>query len=531
MNQSDPFEFERREALLESWVDVRSRIAALEAQAAALLGERLDVMDAEIAEAPRDRDAIWRSLMAEYAAAGRMSKGSIEYAFVDALHLRELPTVAAAFADGRVTAAHVREIVRSADVVREAIVNQVVAPETLRLYEEAVLVVAEAESPARTRAHARQMATVLAEQTVRERHERAHDERAVTIRSVGDGLVLLSAVLPEYLAVAIHDRLTQLARTVVAARNGALARSAGDDAAAVARADAEAWDAESAAAVAAGDAIFGLGDTFTRDPFSGRPFADDPFVSESCLPWDQPYSFVDGHYVPHSQLPPTDTDGGMSGPGASSFLEGPSPDGRAFEGESRTIDTRTLDQVRADLFADLLLVSDPSAAHGHGLNGVTARIQVTVAATTLADIDHRLAHLDGHGPLHPDIARQLAGRHSGWTRMFLDPRGHVTQTDTYTPTEPMKRHLRARDEHCRFFGCLAPATRCDIDHQHDHARGGPTSIDNLAHLCRAHHMLKHPDVPDAHRWFASQAPDGTITWRSPLGRTYDDHLPQRVMFV
>jgi hypothetical protein len=76
-----------------------------------------------------------------------------------------------------------------------------------------------------------------------------------------------------------------------------------------------------------------------------------------------------------------------------------------------------------------------------------------------------------------------------------------------------------------------PVHRCDIDHNHDHARGGKTQIDNLAHLCRRHHTLKHPDIPDAHRWTARQERDGTITWHSPLGRDYTDRPTHRVMFI
>ncbi|KJQ52782.1 HNH endonuclease signature motif containing protein [Microbacterium sp. SA39] len=194
-------------------------------------------------------------------------------------------------------------------------------------------------------------------------------------------------------------------------------------------------------------------------------------------------------------------------------------------------DTRTWDQVQADLFADLLLTADPSAAHGDGLDNVQGRVQVTIAASTLAGADDRPAELDGYGPIHPGIARELAGRNTGWSRLFLDPDGMVRETDTYTPTEGMRRFLRARDQHCRFPGCRMPVHRCDVDHTYDHARGGQTRVDNLAHLCRSHHTLKHPDVPDAHRWTARQRPDGTITWRSPLGHTYEDSTPRRVMFV
>lgn len=194
-------------------------------------------------------------------------------------------------------------------------------------------------------------------------------------------------------------------------------------------------------------------------------------------------------------------------------------------------DTRTLDQVRADLLTDLLLASDPSAAHGSGLDNITARIQVTLSASTLAGADDRAAELDGHGPLHPDIARALAGRHTGWSRLFLDPTGMVVETDTYTPTEGMRRHLRARDQHCRFPGCRTPVHRCQIDHNHDHAKGGRTTIGNLSHFCPGHHVLKHPDIDERHRWTARARPDGSIRWTSPIGRTYIDRPPRRVMFV
>ena len=194
-------------------------------------------------------------------------------------------------------------------------------------------------------------------------------------------------------------------------------------------------------------------------------------------------------------------------------------------------DTRTFDQIRADLLSDLLLSSDPSEANGAGLENVSARIQVTVAASTLAGDDDRPAELDGHGPLDPDVARGLAGRCTGWSRLFLSSTGLVTETDAYSPTEQMRRFLRARDQHCRFPGCRMPVHRCEIDHNHDHARGGRTRIDNLSHFCTTHHSLKHPDIDEQHRWKARQTPDGSITWTSPLGRDYVDPPRRRVMFV
>jgi hypothetical protein len=436
---------EERRRVLDAWVENRRQVAVLEAQACELLVEQIGFHDADVAESPFHREAIFRSMVAEFSAAGRIPKGSIEFAFTDARTLsEELPAVRAAFAAGRVSAGHVRQITRASAIVSEAIRNKEVDADVMGLYETAVLVFAERETAARTGAHAKQVAAALVGETVVERHQRAAGERSVSIRSVGDGLELLSAVLPEWAAVAIKDRLDQMARHVMNTRDDREC-DPGDD-----------------------DVIHGDG-----------TFAVDPDANVQHIPADD----------------------------------------------------RTWDQVQADLFMDLLLAADPSEAQGSGLDNIQGRIQVTVSGSTLTGADNRPALLDGHGPLHPDIARAFAGRHTGWSRLFLGPDGMGTETDTYTPTAQMCRFLRARDQHCRFPGCRMPVHRCDIDHAHDHAQGGPTRLNNLAHLCRTHHTLKHPDIPDRHRWTVRQHHDGTLTWHSPLGREYRDSAPPRVMFT
>ncbi|WP_309065002.1 HNH endonuclease signature motif containing protein [Microbacterium sp.] len=540
-------DLERREALLDEWVSTRREIAKLEARLAGLAAERMRMLDEDIRENPAHRDSTYRSMVAEYSAAGRVSKGAVEYAFLDAATVMdELPAVRAAFEEGRIDAAHAREIARALSPITAAIRAGQADPDVIDLYQAAVLVVAETDSPMRTRAHARQVAAALAGQSVTERHRNAKAERSVTVRSVGDGLALLTAILPEYLAMAIHDRLTRIAQEadwepdidaiLLAIRLAEAEHRAHTDAAqdepepvitdddesgseAAEEPEAEA-DAETDATPADGDreaaadVIFGDGDTFTTDPFPPPPPGCDrgsPPGAESAGedPWEW-----------------------MNDPEVAGILARV----RADAGEHPDVihfsaDTRTLDQMRADLLTDLLLTTDPSTVHGPALGNITARIQITVNATTLTGADDHPASLDGHGPLDPDIARHLAGNHTGWTRLFLDPTGLVTSTDTYTPTEPMRRFLRARDQHCRFPGCRMPVYRCQIDHNHDHALGGPTATDNLSHLCLTHHALKHPDVPDAHRWTARQTADGSIHWTSPLGRHYTDHPTRRVMFI
>jgi hypothetical protein len=98
------------------------------------------------------------------------------------------------------------------------------------------------------------------------------------------------------------------------------------------------------------------------------------------------------------------------------------------------------------------------------------------------------ADLTGYGPIDPDLARQLAGRAAGWDRLFTSPTtGAVLAIDRYRPSRDQLRMLRARDEHCRFPGCRQPLPRCDVDHTVAREHDGPTSVTNLAHLCRRHH--------------------------------------------
>ena len=138
-----------------------------------------------------------------------------------------------------------------------------------------------------------------------------------------------------------------------------------------------------------------------------------------------------------------------------------------------------------------------------------------------------VCELRSYGPISSDSARAVAATAKSWNRVFVDAdSGAVLAVDRYRPSEEMRRFLVARDGHCRFPGCRVPTQRCDIDHTRDAAQGGPTATDNLAHLCRGHHTLKHHSD-----WRTTQDSGGVLTWTSPTGRTYTDrpreHLPER----
>ncbi len=202
----------------------------------------------------------------------------------------------------------------------------------------------------------------------------------------------------------------------------------------------------------------------------------------------------------------------------------------------RDHDRRALDQIRADIAADMLLTVDPSALDGSAVESIRPRVQVTIPVRSLAGVtggeEVDIAELDGVGLVDPALVRELAGLAAGWDRLFVDPvTDAVVRTDRYRPTEAMRRFLRARDQHCRFPGCRRPAERTDLDHNHDHARGGPTANDNLAHFCRGHHALKHPDLRARHRWSVRQLSHGVLEWISPAGKTYIDEPPARLVFA
>ncbi|MFS0866348.1 DUF222 domain-containing protein [Microbacterium sp. 179-B 1A2 NHS] len=212
--------------------------------------------------------------------------------------------------------------------------------------------------------------------------------------------------------------------------------------------------------------------------------------------------------------------------------DGPVPEG-AFRRTNGTdavdvvaTDKRPIDQVRADLFADLLLAGTPALddtidTSAGPLGAIRARVQVVLPASCLDGTDDGPADLIGRSPIDTLTARTLAGAVGIWERMFTDPvTGTTVAVDSYRVPLPMRRYLQARDQHCRFPGCRVPAIRCEIDHTHDHALGGRTELRNLAHLCQRHHSMKQFTA-----WRVRQLQGGVLEWTSPAGRTYREDAP------
>ncbi len=211
-------------------------------------------------------------------------------------------------------------------------------------------------------------------------------------------------------------------------------------------------------------------------------------------------------------------------------------------------DDRNLDQLRADIAIGWLtegahgtLVRRPAGVCGGHLVGngdvatmclprpSAALLNVTVAATTLLEVDEEPATL--HGPAGPvmvpaPLARELAHspRTERWRRLLYDKTSGVL-TDVksgYHPPPRMTAFVRARDGH-RSRLPISCATHLELDHlrPYDHGRpadGGQTTPSNLVSDGLRDHHLKS----DRALTMTGDAND-VLTITTPSGRSYPSH--------
>ena len=194
-------------------------------------------------------------------------------------------------------------------------------------------------------------------------------------------------------------------------------------------------------------------------------------------------------------------------------------DGLAFELLKAPDETRTMAQLRADVLADILT----GRHHPTTGVGVGVTVALTIPVMSLLGRSDQPAVLEGVGPIDLDTARTLAATAPSLTRLLTDPiTGTVLTMDQrqYRPSKALKRWLAIRDVTCTFPGCGRRASDCDIDHVTDWAHGGATTADNLAHLCRNHHTIKHNT-----KWQVQKPPGQPSRWTSPTGHTRANDPP------
>lgn len=473
--RSGPAEWADLGAIVDDIVSVRREIAVQQAHEARLLGRALDLAlsrcESERGTPARRRstaDLPLREVSAELAAAMRLSDRSVQGRMGDATTLMtRFPATLAAWEAGRVDAGHVSAILDAGSAVPDG---------QCARFEALALAAAAHETPARLRAIARAQAAAIAPERVAERTSAAVGRRMVRLFDLDEGLSRIIADVPATLGHAMLDRLTQMAR-----------------------------------AVRDGEGIVGgeCAPNVTGESAGGERGEGGRIGSDSVANGGGATS--DGDIAGAHHLP-----------GATVFIIGPG----ACSDDVLDRDPRTIDQLRADVLCDLVLAGT-TTAHGDGLAAIAAHVQVTVPVLTLAGVSDEPALLAGSGPIDAETARRLAGGTPGWDRVLTHPyTGAVLAVDRYRWNRDLERFLAARDERCRFPGCRRTARRSDIDHTVDAARGGPTRHDNLAHLCRRHHTLKHETA-----WTVTQVRGGILQWRSPTARLYLDRPPATVRFV
>lgn len=434
-----------------------------------------------------EADISLRSVSAELGSALRVSDRTVQRRMAGAeLLVERFPAVWAAQGAGQISAGHSRVIVDAGAHIAD--------PAAREAYALRVLEFAREECPNRVRPLAERLAGQYQERPLEERHQDAREQRAAWVTDHPDAMAEMHLFGAAVLIHGAFNRLTDMAKT--------------DARAGVVAVPGTSFGAAATSGHSVGGAVSELAET------EGDAGADDA-------------SLVHGN----------EDDDAARGDATDALVGDPSDVLPAAK------DERTLAQRRVDIALDLLLTGAPA---GHDtedglLAAITPHVSVTIPFLTLVDqndlaltaavTDNDVrggqgglhAEVDGRGPIDPHTARLVAGAASGWDRLLTHPvTGELLAVDRYRPSEHLRRHLRARDQRCRFPTCGMRATDSDLDHTRDAAFGGPTEADNLQALCRRHHVLKHHSP-----WHVRQFGGGLIEWTAPTGRVYVDKPPQQ----
>ena len=155
-----------------------------------------------------------------------------------------------------------------------------------------------------------------------------------------------------------------------------------------------------------------------------------------------------------------------------------------------------------------------------GAPGERYQVVVHVDATALADPNQPGQSVLEDGARVPaETSRRLACDASRVV-MRHDEDGRTLEVGARTRTIPpaLRRALHHRDQGCRFPGCGLPFGQGH--HVRHWAQGGPTTLSNLAMLCRRHHRAVHEEGYQVDR-----QPDGALRFRRPDGRPLPEVPP------
>jgi len=377
-----------------------------------------------------------------------------------------------------------------------------------------------------------------------ERHQLAVVDRRVELQPCQDGMAWLHQYLPAVQATAIFHRLTDIAVAVRGPDEPRTLAQLRADASVDLLLDDDAREVVAIATSASATTAPTETDTGTASASAATASATGTSTASDRATATSSGTGTGASKDTHSA--------GTTGPGTST-VAGAATHGSLDRGAQTAVaDTRgTTSEPRWSV---------AGVADRISLGDIKPQVAVTVPVMTLLGLSDEPGDLAGHGPIDAHTARRLAAQAPSFLRILTHPEtGAVLSVgrDRYAVPADLRSWLRLRDETCRFPGCSRRAQRCDIDHVKDWAHGGTTDHDNLIHLCRKHHRLKHttgwtvstetpsrsssgqstrqasspPDVSSLRQDLLHRAPahDGeffaadVVHWTTPSGRRYVDH--------
>jgi hypothetical protein len=182
-------------------------------------------------------------------------------------------------------------------------------------------------------------------------------------------------------------------------------------------------------------------------------------------------------------------------------------------------DPPTMEQQQADALG---LLAEVALHHelDPGAPGERYQVVVHVDAEVLADSDAPGQSVLEDGVRVPAGTSQRLACDASRVVMRHDADGRIVEVGARTRTIPpaLRRALHHRDHGCTFPGC---GVRVGQGHHIRHwAHGGPTTLSNLALLCRRHHRAVHEEG-----FSVDREPDGELRFRRPDGRLLPEVPP------
>nr|MBA2323405.1 HNH endonuclease [Pseudonocardiales bacterium] len=157
----------------------------------------------------------------------------------------------------------------------------------------------------------------------------------------------------------------------------------------------------------------------------------------------------------------------------------------------------------------LLLAGATRRRPGQGGSCDGGIVELHVPASLLERLSTHAGDYGRWAGVIADIAAQYADRDRSLAALDGRPDDRFAHSG-------LARHIQIRDRSCCHPGCRRPASKSQLDHTIDHARGGVSTQGNTGPGCTRHHLIFK------HRlgWTLVQPEPGHFQWTSPLGSVY-----------